>query len=85
MPRIGITGHSNLTHATESGVRGASESAAEHSERINRVSFLFLARGADQLFARSYGTSGARFRLSCPLLTIERRSNLTTSTVMTRC
>lgn len=22
MPRIGITGHSNLTHATESGVRG---------------------------------------------------------------
>lgn len=51
MPRIGVTGHSNLTDATEKLVYEALEDLLRHlSGEVTGVTC--LARGADQLFAR---------------------------------
>ncbi|MGC7100586.1 hypothetical protein ACPZ19_38405 [Amycolatopsis lurida] len=52
MPRIGITGHSNLTAATVPLVADAIRAAlAEHSG-TELAGMTCLARGADQIFAR---------------------------------
>jgi hypothetical protein len=51
VPRIGVTGHSNLTDATEKLVYEVLENLLEHlSGKLTGVSC--LARGADQLFAQ---------------------------------
>lgn len=53
MPRIAVTGHMNLTPATETLIEGSLRDllAAEPSEELVGVSC--LAKGADQLFARA--------------------------------
>jgi hypothetical protein len=52
MPRIAVTGHMNLTPATETLVEAALREllAPEHGPELTGMSC--LARGADQLFAR---------------------------------
>lgn len=52
MPRIGITGHMNLTPATEKLVTAALYELLTLYESTNLVGVNCLARSADQLFAR---------------------------------
>ncbi|MGH3548385.1 MAG: hypothetical protein ACRDQU_09795 [Pseudonocardiaceae bacterium] len=66
MARIGITGHSNLTVETASLVADAllAEVAAHSSDGLVGVSC--LARGADQLFARSVLELGGALEVVLP-------------------
>ncbi len=48
MPRIGITGHSNLTDATEKVVHQALQSLLLQYSSSDLVGITCLARGADQ-------------------------------------
>jgi hypothetical protein len=52
MPRIGITGHSNLTADTAALVAGGIRKALAEYERSELTGVTCLARGADQVFAR---------------------------------
>lgn len=52
MPRLGITGHSNLTTATVPLVAAGIRSAVESHASGELVGVTCLARGADQIFAR---------------------------------
>lgn len=52
MPRIGITGHSNLTEATENVVHEALRGSLRQHPASDLVGVTCLARGADQLFAQ---------------------------------
>lgn len=52
MPRIGITGHSNLTEATESVVYEVLRDELGQHPSSDLVGVTCLARGADQLFAQ---------------------------------
>ncbi|WP_374194986.1 hypothetical protein [Amycolatopsis sp. 195334CR] len=52
MPRIGITGHSNLTAATVPLVADALRTALAGHPGSDLVGVSCLARGADQVFAR---------------------------------
>lgn len=65
MPRIGITGHLNLSAASVPLVRAAL--AAELSQyRGGLVGVTCLARGADQLFARAVLDAGGSFEVVLP-------------------
>lgn len=52
MPRVGVTGHSNLTAATAELVAGAIRAVLDTSAPGDLVGVTCLARGADQVFAR---------------------------------
>lgn len=52
MPRIGITGHSNLTTATVPLVAERIRAALDGYQADHLVGLTCLARGADQVFAR---------------------------------
>lgn len=52
MPRIGISGHSNLTTATASLVAAGIHTALEQYASDDLIGVTCLARGADQIFAR---------------------------------
>lgn len=66
MPRIGITGHSNLTTGTvplvADGIRTA---LAEHADR-ELTGVTCLARGADQVFARTVLDLGGTVEVVLP-------------------
>ncbi|MEU5850002.1 hypothetical protein [Saccharopolyspora shandongensis] len=65
MPRIGITGHSNLTAASAPRVREAL--VAELSPyREGLTGVTCLARGADQIFARAVLDVGGAFEVVLP-------------------
>ncbi|MER5390096.1 hypothetical protein [Saccharopolyspora sp. NPDC002686] len=65
MPRIGVTGHSNLTAASVSLVREAlAAELSSHSEGL--IGVTCLARGADQVFARAVLDAGGSFEVVLP-------------------
>lgn len=66
MPRIGITGHSNLTTATVPLVAAGIRSALEQYESNDLVGVTCLARGADQIFARVVLDLGGTIEIVLP-------------------
>ena len=66
MPCIGITGHMNLTEATEKIVYEALCEALRQRAPSGLVGVTCLARGADQLFARAVLDLGSRLEVVLP-------------------
>jgi len=65
VPRIGISGHTNLTVATSRLVAGALRDVLSHDgDRL--VGVTCLARGADQIFARVVLDLGGRIEVVVP-------------------
>lgn len=69
MPRIGITGHMNLTPATEDLVTAALRELLTPYANADLVGVSCLARGADQLFARVVLELGGRLEAVLPTST----------------
>lgn len=66
MPRIGITGHSNLTEHTAKLVGEALRAHLSVHEPANLVGVSCLARGADQVFARAVLEQGGAVEVVVP-------------------
>lgn len=66
MPRIGITGHSNLTDDTEEAVCTALRGLLVQYPPGEIIGVTCLARGADQLFARVVVDMGGSFEVVLP-------------------
>jgi hypothetical protein len=66
VPRIGITGHTNLTQATENVVSAALRHVLHQTCRSGLVGVTCLARGADQLFAQAVLDLGGRLEVVLP-------------------
>ena len=66
MPRIGITGHTNLTQATENVISEALHGWLRQCCPSNLVGVSCLARGADQLFAQAVLDLGGRLEVVLP-------------------
>lgn len=66
MPRIGITGHSNLTERTAKLVDEALRAHLSVHEPANLVGVSCLARGADQVFARAVLEQGGAVEVVLP-------------------
>lgn len=69
MPRIGITGHMNLTPATEKLVSAALHDLLAPYADSDLVGVSCLARGADQLFARAVLDIGGQLEVVLPTST----------------
>ncbi len=66
MPRIGITGHTNLTEATEKIVHESLRDVLRQHSPNGLVGVTCLARGADQLFAQAVLDVGGRIEVVLP-------------------
>lgn len=66
MPRIGITGHSNLSGTTSHLVAEAIRATVTAYTTDNLVGVTCLARGADQIFARVVLDSGGAIEVILP-------------------
>lgn len=66
MPRIGITGHSNLTPNSEALVAGAIRTALDEHAVGDLVGISCLARGADQIFAEAILDAGGTLEVVLP-------------------
>lgn len=66
MPRIGITGHSNLTTDTEPLIADAIKAALAHHILTQLTGVTCLARGADQVFARAVLDVGGSLEVILP-------------------
>lgn len=66
MPRIGITGHTNLTAATEEVVYEALRKILLPHPSHDLVGVSCLARGADQIFAQAVLDLGGALRVVLP-------------------
>ncbi|MGH3932085.1 MAG: hypothetical protein ACRDTF_19160 [Pseudonocardiaceae bacterium] len=66
MPRIGVTGHTNLTAATEKAVYEAVRNILLPHAAQELVGVSCLARGADQLFAQAVLDLGGALRVVLP-------------------
>lgn len=73
MPRIGITGHMNLTPATEDLVSSALRESLAPYVGDGLVGVSCLARGADQIFARVVLDAGGRLEVVLPTATYRER------------
>jgi hypothetical protein len=69
LPRIGITGHMNLTPPTETLVKEALHGLLAPYADGDLVGVSCLARGADQLFARAVLDIGGRLEVVLPTST----------------
>lgn len=66
MTRIGVSGHMNLTPATESLVYDQLRELLSEESAADLVGISCLARGADQLFARAVVDSGGQLVVILP-------------------
>ena len=73
MPRIGITGHANLTAAAAPHVLKALEGELAADARDGLVGVSCLDRGADQLFARAVLNLGGQLEVVLPAADYRQR------------
>lgn len=66
MPRIGVTGHSNLTDNTAQMIYKSLQNLLLEHVSSGLVGVTCLARGADQLFARAVLDLGSRLEVVLP-------------------
>ncbi|WP_433600549.1 hypothetical protein ACQPXH_01415 [Nocardia sp. CA-135953] len=66
MVRIGVTGHMNITEATESLVYDAVRALLVERDRADLVGVSCIARGSDSVFARTVLDAGGRLEVVLP-------------------